>query len=422
MKKVKLILTMVLVAGMVSLFLEACKSDSTTVSPLKLVSLKTGSGTSLDGATSATDIATNSTVVATFDKEIDATSANTNSIALVINGVAVPATVTAAGAAVTITPTAALANGTNYKVSVAVTLKGKDGSPAPATEFTFKTFGRANVTPPQSSNQVSYFSFSGNVNDEVGTHTPVAGDVKNLTFAADRFGFAGLAGDFNGTTTIVEIPNGEQYVANNDFTLSFWIKANSTKAGQFVLGLGAWKGFQFELADDWSNAKLANQYNLGASKDSEDNWFPGTGETKDNGGWQGWTFQKDVLPHGGGVGTTYFKDKWCHVICTYQASTKLATMYLNGEKVKQHDFNLWPDGDAKKGALGVTFAGNLTGGGNKLALGFIQGIGNPIITDSWAQYADPLNKHFKGQMDDVRLFKVALTAAEVTTLYTAEKP
>ena len=97
-------------------------------------------------------------------------------------------------------------------------------------------------------------------------------------------------------------------------------------------------------------------------------------------------------------------------------------MYLNGEKVKQHDFNLWPSGDAKRGATGVKFAGNLTGGGNKLALGFIQGSLNRIISDTWADPADPLNNHFKGVMDDVRLFKVALSASEVTTLYTAEKP
>jgi len=32
-------------------------------------------------------------------------------------------------------------------------------------------------------------------------------------------------------------------------------------------------------------------------------------------------------------------------------------MYLNGEKVKQHDFNLWPAGDAKQGITGVTLQG-----------------------------------------------------------------
>jgi len=410
---------MVLVAGMVALFLESCKSDSKTVAPLKLVSLKTGSGTALDGTTSTTDVATNTTVVATFDKEIDAATANTNSIALVSNGAAVPATITTAGAAITIAPTANLANGTNYTVSVASTLKGKDGSPAPAAEFTFKTFGRANVTPPQASNQLSYFSFSGNVNDEAGTHTPAAADIKNMTFAADRFGFAGLAGDFNGTTTIVEIPNGEQYLSTTNFTVSFWIKASSTKDAHFVLGLAGYKGFQFEIqggawtADD-KGINLAAQYaQASGGSDAENSSWNGVLN-----GWQGSTFTKV------GVGTTAtaFKDKWANVIFTFAGSTKVATMYVNGEKVRSFDFNLWPAGPGKATVSGMAYAGNTTGGGNKLAFGFIQASQNPTLSDTWAQYSDPNNNHFKGQMDDVRIFKVALTAAEVTTLYTAEKP
>ena len=111
-----------------------------------------------------------------------------------------------------------------------------------------------------------------------------------------------------------------------------------------------------------------------------------------------------------------------HVVCIYEASTKLATMYINGEKVKQHDFNLWPVGDARRTVTGVKFAGNLTGGRNKLALGFIQASQNRIIPDGWADPTDPFNNHFTGQMDDVRIFKVALNGPEVTTLYTAEKP
>ena len=425
MKKVKLILTMVLVTGVVTVFLESCKKDAAAPSPLKLVSLKTGDGTALDGATAATGIATNSTVVATFDKEIDATTATITNIALVVGGAAVPSTVTASGVTVTIAPTAVLATGTNHTVSIAPTLKAKDGGPATSTEFTFKTFGRANVVPPQSANQLSYFPFTGNMNDAGGTHTPVAADVKNLTFVADRFGFAGLAGDFNGTTTIVEIPNGEQYMANKDFSISFWIKTNSTKQGHFVLGLGAWKGFQFEiLGGAWTaldkGVKLATQYDLGlingvAASDAEDTWWNGKPNT-----WQGSVFAKDVSTSGGIA--SYFQDKWAHVVCTYNSTTKNGYMFVNGDKTRQWDFNLWPSGDAKKGALGVKFAGNLTGGGNKLALGFIQASLNRIITDTWADPADPLTNHFKGQMDDLRIFKVALSASEVTTLYTAEKP
>jgi hypothetical protein len=97
-------------------------------------------------------------------------------------------------------------------------------------------------------------------------------------------------------------------------------------------------------------------------------------------------------------------------------------LYLNGEKVNQFDFNLWPSDNIKRTTTGLKFAGNLTSGGNKLALGFIQGSMNRIIQDTWADPADIYSNHFKGLMDDVRIFKVVLTSEEVAILYAAEKP
>jgi hypothetical protein len=275
------------------------------------------------------------------------------------------------------------------------------------------------VKPPQAKSQMSYFPFSGNMKDVIGTHTPIELSVRNLTFGEDRFGKAESAGEFNGTTTIVEIPNGHQYMKDNNLTLSFWIKSNSTKDGQFVMGLAGWKGFYFDIASDWSSVKLATQYNLtGGQSDSEDILFAGTGETKDNGGWQGYTFQKEVV---GGVGDTYLKDKWVHIVCTYDAATRLSTMYFNGEKVMQTDFNLWPQDSPKVNTMGVIYDGNITGGGNTLALGFIQGSINRVILEAWADPADLYSNHFKGLMDDLRIFKVALTEAEVAKLHNDEK-
>jgi len=427
MKNVKFILTMVLAVVIAGLYLESCKKDSGP-GPLNLVSLKTDGGIALDGATAATGVPLNASIIATFDKAIDPNSL-TGSVALQIGTAAVATTVTASGTTVTIKPNADMPTGVAHTVILGSTLKATDGGPFTAGgNFTFTSFGRAVVTAPQAASQLSYFPFSGNLNDAVAgsNHTPGANDkVTAITYGTDRFGFAGLAASFDGSTSIAEIPNGDGYLVGPDFTISFWIKAAypaTLPKDYFVLGLGAWKGFQFEIAGDWTWVKLASQYaEAGGLSDSEDNWFPGSGQTKDNGGWQGWTFQKNV-PNPPGVGVTYFGDKWCHVVCTFQSSTKLVTMYLNGEKVKQHDFNLWPAGDKKATISSVKFAGNTTGGGNKLALGFIQATGNPIITDSWAQWSDPTNNHYKGLMDDLRIWKAALTASEVTSLYAAEKP
>jgi hypothetical protein len=419
-KKAKLIFTMVLAAGLASTYLEGCKKDE-PLSALTLVSLKTDAGVALDGVTSAAAIPLGSSVVATFSKPIDPASATSTSIVIMANGSAVATTVTTVDAVVTIKPNAILATGSNHTVSLKATLKATDGVAATAGDFTFKTFGPSTVVAPQEASLLSFFSFNGNLNDTKGTHTPASADVKDITFVTDRFGFAGFAGSFNGTTSIAEIPNGDGYMIGPDFSISFWIKADGTKEGHFVLGLGAWKGFQFEIAGGpWTaldkGVKIATQYDLGNNlTDAEDTWWNGNPN-----GWQGSTFAKDVTASGGIASS--FKDKWVHVVCTYNKATRVGTMYINGDKTRSWDFNLWPNGELKKTALGVKFAGNLTGGGNKLALGFIQASGNRIITDTWADPSDPANNHFKGLMDDVRIWKATLTATEITALYNAEKP
>lgn len=420
MKKIKLPVAIALTIIFVAALLENCTKEKAAPSPLKIVSVTTDAGVDLNSSTQATDVPLNASVIVVFDQPVDTTQANLGSISLNANSAVVLSKMTVDGSTVTIKPKANLTTGTVETVSITSELKGTNGAGTTAADITFKTFGHTYIAPPQANNQLSYFSFSGNMSDEVGTHTPAAAAIKDLTFTTDRFGFAGLTGNFNGSTSLVEIPHGEQYLANNSFTFSFWVKANATKNGQFVLGLGAWTGFYMELASDWTWLRFTNQFvGAGSVSSTEDNFFHGNGVTGSNGGWQGWTFQSTVP---GGVGATYFKDKWAHVVSTYDAATKLATIYINGEKVKQQDFNLWSDNNLEKTFTGVTFAGNLTGGGNTLALGFIQGSQNRIITDTWADPSNLYSEHFQGQMDDIRIFKVALTAVEVSSLYSSEKP
>lgn len=422
MKNAKYLILMAMLAIPAGMFLESCSSDDSTPGALVISSLMTDGGIALDEATAATGIPLDASVVATFNKAVNATTATAANITLQVDGVDVPASITTDGAVVTIDPTNDLPTGTNHTVKVTAGLKASDGGSATATTFTFKSFGPPVVNAPQPDHLLSFFSFNGDVADAQGAlHTPAASDVDDITFVADRFGFAGLAASFNGTTSIVEIPEGDDYMVGPDFSISFWIKADGTKESHFVLGLGAWYGFQFEImGGPWTatdkGVKLATRYALGSTlHDAEDTWW-----NAEPNGWQGSTFAKDV-PAPDGVGL-FFKDKWVHVVCTYKASTKVGSMYVNGEKTRSWDFNLWPSGDNKKNATGVAFKGNLTGGGNKLALGFIQASGNRIVLDSWADPADPLNNHFKGLMDDLRIWKTALTEAEIVALHTAEKP
>ncbi|HOY97719.1 MAG TPA: hypothetical protein PK509_18390, partial [Catalimonadaceae bacterium] len=59
---------------------------------------------------------------------------------------------------------------------------------------------------------------------------------------------------------------------------------------------------------------------------------------------------------------------------------------------------------------------------NVFAFGFIcDRSATNFDAEPWGNFDVPTSNHFKGRLDDVRFFNVALTAAEITTLYNAEK-
>lgn len=394
--------------------LQACKKHHDP-NPLNLATI-TANDVDLNGATAPSNVAVDAVITITFSTNVDPTTVTTSNITMTrdFDQADVALTLATSGKTVTVTPTSALNPGALYVLALKEGLKSTDGLAFVPLTRSFTTIGTF-----QPDGVIAHWTFENSTNDVAGTFNADAGLTKDVTYVDSRNATAGKAAAFNGTSTIIEIPNGDQFLSHTNFSLSFWVYADTTKHGQFVMGLAAWKGFQFEIAGDYTWCKLAEQYDEGGGfSDSEDNWFPGNGQTKDNGGWQGWTFQKDVTASGG-VGATYFDVKWANVVCTYDAATKLATMYINGEKVKQHDFNLWPDGDKKQGIVGVKFAGNTNG--NKFAIGFIQGSENRVITDSWADPSDPANNHFKGKLDDIRIYSRAVTAQEVTLMYNSEK-
>ncbi len=172
------------------------------------------------------------------------------------------------------------------------------------------------------------------------------------------------------------------------------------KVDQFVLGLAGWYGFQFEYnhqndhVADLTNrigwCKLAVQYSLtGGTSASEDLYFPGsgTGTTKDNGGWQGSTFSKDLISSSGTGVNGLLAQEWAHVVCTYDHTTKIGTMYINGQEMKSQDFTLYPTTHPLYNATGLKFAGNAAN--NTLVFGFIQDQVSPTIPDTWADYTNP---------------------------------
>lgn len=418
MKNKLMYVSTLLLAGVLLLGTNGCKDDEPTA--LSLVSLKAGS-VDLNGAVAATTVPTNPTIVAEFTTSVDPATATSANITMTrdYDNANVVITITTSANMVTIVPTEVLATGALYKLNFGAGIKSTDAQPLTAITRAFTTIG--GFAP---SGMVAHWNFEDNSNDIVGTFDPAASGIKDITYTASRNAAAGKAATFNGTTSLIEVPNGDQLMNTHDFTLSFWIKTNSTgkTSGHFVMGLGGWNGFQFEIFGAYDGCKLAAQYDLGATTGSEDLWFNGgsTGTTKDNGGWQGWTYCKD-LTGAGGV-EFLIKDKWANIVCVYNSTTKVGNMYINGVVMKTQDFNLWPTGDAKKGAVGLKYVGGAAG--NQLAFGYIQGSTNRTITDAWADPTnpDPTFNHLKGQLDDVRIYHKALTANEIDLMYKSEKP
>jgi Bacterial Ig-like domain len=400
-------LSTLLLAG--AMFTSSCKKDdnpsSVTVSSAKSDTKE------LAGATAAEKVSVSANIVLTFSKAINAATASDFTLTPA-GGTAATLTVTSSGTTVTLDPTGDLLTGTSYTLAIKNTIKGTDGGAFAAKSITFKTDGLANVTPPQASHQIAYWNFNNNVNSSVGTWTSTN---VSSSFAADRGGYANSSVAFNGSTDIIEVDNGGNLFAPSS-TWSFWVWADTTSGhGLFCMGINGYKGSQIEIDGKCGWIKNAASFSTSLNSDlvAEDLWFNGEGKTKDNGGWQGWNFNTDIRATGGVKNVLAMK--WAHVVYTYDAATKLRTVYINGTKMMQSDFNLWPAGDPK---LSVTGQKAGTGTSGELSSKFAAGL---WATETWGDYTNAGANHFKGRLDDVRFFNVALTAAEVSTLYNAEK-
>lgn len=422
MKRKHVALSVLLVALSLGLIMNSCKKEPTEFILSALVS----GAIDLNGATSPNNVPVNPVIVATFNTEVDPATVTVGNVSLIqdYDDAVMEVTVTADGKTITITPVNNLSGGALFQLTLKAGLKSTGGLALTEVSRTFTTVGT--FVP---AGVIAHWTFENSPNDVVGDYDPTADEVVAITYTDSRNAAAGKAATFDGDVSIIEIPNGDVLMNTANFTLSFWMKTNSTghvnadgnPAGYFVIGLSAFYGFQFELNDAFNSCKLAARYELAdGTTSSEDLWFNGEGQTRDNGGWQGWDFCKDLRNSGGLDGI--MKDKWVHVVCVYNAAERSGVMYLNGEKMKSQDFDLWPDGDAKRGVVGLKYGGTEPEVFPELAFGFIQARdGSLWDSEPWGGYDFPTSNHFKGQLDDIRIFHKALTATEIQLMYDSEK-
>src|ERR1039457_667591 len=319
------------------------KSDTVTFSLTSLVAQLAGGNIDLNAAMSANTVPSKPTIVATFSLAVNASSVSSSNITLLRDWDKknIALTVTTLGATITIIPTEELGNGALFTLTFP-TVTSTDGNSYASFFRTFTTIGT--FVP---AGQIAYWNFEGNANDQVGTFN--ADSLINITYTDSYKASAGKAATFDGTTSIIEIPNADQLSNTAELSLCFWFKTNSTghtdasgnPKGHFVIGLGAFYGFEFEIQGTYADCKVGATYNcIAPATSGHDLDFTGDGLTKDNTGWKACTFCKFLSPTPADGMVALLKDKWVFLAYTFNGATKLATMYINGEKMKEEDFNL----------------------------------------------------------------------------------
>lgn len=425
MRSHKLSFSLFMAVGIIALLLNSCKKDEDP-QPLSLSSLMAGS-IDLNGVTAPSDVPSDPTITATFNTNVDPATATSSNISLVrdYDDADIDLTITVSGNVVTIVPNTSLGEGTLYQLEITDGLLSTDG--LALTSAITRSFTTIGTFVPVG--QIAYWNFDDNADDQVGDWDPAASDIVAISYVDARSADFGKAASFDGDASIIEIPNGDLLMNTDMFTISFWVKTNSeghvnaegAATGHFVMGLGAFYGFQYEIFGGYDGSKFAIQYELAdGSTASEDMWFPSEATDNTNGGWQGWDFAKSITAE---QMMSIIKDTWYHVVYTFDGSEKAGVLYFNGEKMKSFDFDLWPDDDAKKTVVGMKYAGTEPDVENKLAFGFIHSRGGTLWdSESWGGYDFTTANHFKGLLDDVRIFHEALTETEVQLLYNSEKP
>lgn len=343
MKTYKHTFKLVAVFAALAVMFQACGSSDSGPKDLSIDAIMVGDS-DLNGATSPSDVATDASITITFNSEIKAETATSSNIVLTqdYDDTVVDLDISVSGKTLTITPVTELGTGILYLFELKAGLTNTDDQPIGQTSRTFTTTG--NFAP---FGMIANWTFEDSADDVAGSYNPTANGIVDITYTASRNADAGKAATFNGNTSIIEIPNGDQLMNAEKFSLSFWVKTNSTghvdangnPASHFVMGLGAFFGFQFEIDAGYNWVKMSIWIGLsnGETRGGGDLFWNGDGMTKDNGGWQGTVVNdEETMPD-------LIQDRWMHVVFVFDGSAKTRAMYIDGELRIKHDFNLWPD-------------------------------------------------------------------------------
>lgn len=406
---------------LIAVLFQSCGTDSDEPQEFTIESMTVG-GQDLNAATPPNSVAVDAEIVITFNSSVNAATATSSNIVLIqeYDEAEISKNIVVSGSTITIQPETELGSGALYRLELMSGLLNQDDQSLANTSRTFRTTGT--FSPP---GMVAHWPLDGNANDAVGSYN--ARDLIDITFGEARSESSGQVATFNGNTSIIEIPNADELITSSDFSISFWVKTNSEghvnengdPTGHFVLGIGAFYGIQYEIAGNYTSSKFAIRFETeDGTFVSEDMWFPSEATDRNSGGWQGWDYARNLSE---AQMVNMLKDNWLHVVYTFDGSDRKARLYYNGDLMKSFDFDLWPDNSVQRTVTRMAYGGQEPEVYDDLALGFLQSRAGTLWADEpWGGYQFPTSNHFKGQLDDIKIYHQVLSDAEIQLIYLSD--
>jgi len=251
--------------------------------------------------------------------------------------------------------------------------------------------GKTNPSTIAASNLVAYFpleSATGSI--EIGTGVTYSKISGAGSFVVGRRGNAFQGSNTSGFLEF-NVATANLFKDLKEYTYSAWIKTPAPTGG-------AASAFSLNGGD----ANMGNFNLVIESQSNADSLALKPYLRNSTSVWQGqdlWTFKK--------ANTT---DKWIHVVSSYNKTTSVMALYVNGLKVNSGI--KYADGVQANGIqplLGALTFVDMT----KFYIGAWAKLATGTATDSWMVY-------YPGMIDEIRVYNKALTDAEVKTLYDAE--
>jgi hypothetical protein len=253
--------------------------------------------------------------------------------------------------------------------------------------------GKIDPATIATSNLIAYFPFDGDAMEEIASLTPTM--QPNVTYVAGRRGQAYQGA--TGAHLLYTIPAASKFKALTSFSLAMWIKS------PLVTGDPEPTVFEIGKSDDlfWGNLKFAME-RLNATADTLK--FK-TFFLKNGAVWSG--------QHISYSDNLFLINKWMHLVIQYDEATSKYMIYKDGVKIVTNTGveDRWAAGEdvtprPKLGALSFLNA-------DKINIGAWRPKSEGTATDAWMGW-------FLGNLDELRVYDKALTAAEVKNLYDAE--